>query len=270
MNLHAKMFAVPLALLLLSGCGGGRPDEYVPSHFSGSSRQTWVYASPDGRELPPYYEYDQLGGPVVLIAGWGYPAPNCWDGLDFTAATAVCDALWESGPGYDREVWRETALQDWEEAQAEGREFRPYRVSSETDLRYETDRVWQFTTQVTVSTPLQSLAVETVTNRFFDVSTGEELSLWDLFTVPEAEARARILDLFREEDRAVSPEDLERCFRPEYAGFERYVDPTFLEEELRLIISFPARTLDETSYFFTLQADGLTDILDLGDPISEE
>lgn len=87
-----------------------------------------------------------------------------------------------------------------------------------------------FTTTVFCSID-SGTAEETSLPAVFDRETGEKLDIWSLFAVPEAEARAALLDKMAD-GSDVPRTELEAAFRPEYirfysSGLGRHLSPGY-------------------------------------------
>ena len=195
----------------------------------GTMRQTGSLTLSDGTEVGVWAEdggtsYRLSDGTELLREE---PAQGPWDvygggevfeSLPYDVRRAV--AVWYRGQGtlYDVE---EELERIWAAEGAHAGE-RHHLVSQETGLTAASPRVLYFRTSAVVpafSGTEDGPTVETrERNAAFDRETGEKLDAWSLFTVPEAEARAALLDKMADGDADLRAE-MAAALEPEHLGF---------------------------------------------------
>lgn len=251
-----KRLLLLLLSLLLSGCGQSpEPVSSVeeptdPFHYVFEER---AYLLPDGEPrgaaLGESYENE------ALRLHWTYPAPQTGS-LTAPATKAMCAWFQKQGLLCDTEALVNTALADYADAQDSGRTFQPYHVTQDTHLTCQSVGLWGFST--TVSTPAnfprdQYMEESIYQSDFFDAA-GEYLELWDLFTVPEATVRRRLLDLCQ---KAAPPED-----STSLAELEQWFQPSsvvFWPEHVEVV--YGPDTLEKNQRIYAFAYGGLADIL---------
>ena len=170
-----------------------------------------------------------------------------FDQLSAPAREAVASYYAEQGLLYDVEEVLGRAYADYRDG---GEDFSTYLVEQSVSPSASNERLMYFTTTVFCSID-SGTAEETSLPAVFDRETGEKLDIWSLFAVPEAEARAALLDKMAD-GSDVPRTELEAALRPEYIIFRTD----------RLDITFPRGTLPSQEYatggsFDYAELDGL-------------
>ena len=197
------------------------------------------YILPDGTEL---LRENRPSGPQNVHVG----GVEGFDQLSAPAREAVAAYYAEQGLLYDVEEVLERAYADYRD---DG-DFSAYLVEQSVSPSASNERLMYFTTTVFCSID-SGTAEETSLPAVFDRETGEKLDIWSLFAVPEAEARAALLDKMAD-GSDVPRTELEAAFRPEYIRFY----------SSGLDVTFPRGTLPSQEYttggsFDYAELDGL-------------
>lgn len=184
------------------------------------------YILPDGTEL--LWENRPSGPQNVHVGG-----VEGFDQLSAPAREAVASYYAEQGLLYNVEEVLERAYADYRDG---GEDFSAYLVEQSVSPSASNERLMYFTTTVFCSID-SGTAEETSLPAVFDRETGEKLDIWSLFAVPEAEARAALLDKMAD-GSDVPRTELEAAFRPEYIRFY----------SSGLDVTFPRGTLPSQEY----------------------
>lgn len=179
-----------------------------------------------------------------------------FQGLESAAQEAVLQYYDAQGDLFDLSALLEAAYADKLQCQRTETEFTPHTVIQETYPTGETERFTAYVTEVTLPALEDGHYTRTVqpiyTSVLFDRATGAQLSPWELFTVPEEEARQRLAGLCTEGDSLAAVTVAERI-RPEWL--------IWASGELR--VCFPAGALPsvDTAWEASLPYDDLADLL---------
>ena len=198
------------------------------------------YILPDGTEL---LRENRPSGPQNVHVG----GVEGFDQLSAPAREAVASYYAEQGLLYNVEEVLGRAYADYRDG---GEDFSTYLVEQSVSPSASNERLMYFTTTVFCSID-SGTAEETSLPAVFDRETGEKLDIWSLFAVPEAEARAALLDKMAD-GSDVPRTELEAAFRPEYIRFY----------SSGLDVTFPRGTLPSQEYttggsFDYAELDGL-------------
>ena len=110
---------------------------------------------------------------------------------------------------YDLETEVEGAYQEYLTCQAEKTDFSARLLGQSTSLCASNERVVYFLTSVTI--PLEGqYAMEYQVGAAFDREAGEVIPVWDLFTLPEEDVKALIVEEFAPRSKAEEAEMLEK------------------------------------------------------------
>ncbi len=252
--------ALLLGLLLTAGCAAGMQqdqdtwtlkEEKVVTFSDGESADLWwrdysvdeYYKLADGTTL---LIIQQPSGPEnVSVAG-----VESFADLGESAQKAVLSYYDERGLLYDTQAELEKAYAEYRACKESGTEYHKRRVSQDVAPTASNDKIMCFITSVLLPVGGQTVQ-ELRLGAVFDRETGEVISNWDLFTLPEQEARQMLLDVF-DADAALRAE-MEAALRPEYI----ILFPDNLE------VTFPQGTLpsQEHSYGFGLDYEEYRDAL---------
>ncbi len=173
-----------------------------------------------------------------------------YDDLSETAQKAVSAYYEEQGLLYDIQAELEKAYAEYLACKESGTEYHARLISQDITPTASNDKIMCFLTSVYL--PVDEQTVQEL--RFaavFDRETGEVLSIWDLFTLPEAEARQWLLDAFDVE--AALRAEMEAALKPEYIS---------LSPE-NLFVTFPQGSLpsQQYSYGFGFEYKKLKEVL---------
>ncbi|NLA86707.1 MAG: hypothetical protein GX847_05375 [Clostridiales bacterium] len=173
-----------------------------------------------------------------------------YDDLSETAQKAVSAYYEKQGLLYDIQAELEKAYAEYLACKESGMEYHGRHISQDIVPTASNDKIMCFSTSVLL--PLGGQTVQEIRlAAVFNRETGEALRIWDLFTLPEAEARQWLLDALDVE--AALRAEMEAALKPEYIS---------LSPE-NLFVTFPQGSLpsQEYSYGFGLEYKNLKDVL---------
>lgn len=225
-----KLLALCLSGLLLTGCGGihgpvkeewewklKEEDALILS--DGTAVDRWqkgysgydFYKLKDGTEL---LREEHPSGPENVYVG----GREGFTSLPEHTAKAISAYYDDMGLLYDLETEVEGAYQEYLTCQAEKTEFSSHLLGQSTSLCASNERVVYFLTSVTLPLGGQ-YATEYQVGAAFDRESGEVLPVWDLFTLPEEDVKALIVEKFAPRSQAERAEMLEKL-TAEYLVFQ--------------------------------------------------
>lgn len=231
-TVHA--IALAFLLLLAVGCSDRPHDSFTEDFEKGAVRLTQESAVTfsDG-ETADLYRWDTVDSDVYLLgdgtrlltiidpagpeqgieAAGGPVAPL--DDLGAQARTAIITYYEQQGAAYDENKEATRAYEEYLRCQASGETYAEDRtVWQETNVTFSNRHIICF--QTTVSLPLQSETARQISrSAVFDTETGETVNQWELFALPEREARTWLADMAAGEDAALSAE-ITSELEPEY------------------------------------------------------
>lgn len=215
--------------LLLAGCArqADRPDpaeeftlaeEGVCTLSCGASVDRWRgdwgddhYRLPDGTEL---LWVRAPMGPENVANG----QENVQD-LNETARSAVLAWFEDRGLLYDVEEELERACDLYLRCQETGERYQEGMVEQTIAPAFSNARIICFRTSVTLPLDKPQMAEEIQLETVFDRTTGEVISGWDLFTIPQAEVRAWVAEHAAPDDPVLRRE-MEAALAPEWIFLE--------------------------------------------------
>lgn len=227
-----KLPYAPLALvccLLLAGCArqADRPDpaeeftlaeERAYTLSGGASVDRWRgnwgddhYRLPDGTEL---LWVRAPMGPENVANG----QKNVQD-LNEAARAAVLAWFEERGLLYDVEEELEWAYALYRACRESGERYEAGLVEQVIAPAFSNERIICFRTSVTLPLDEPQMAEEIQLETVFDRATGEVVSGWDLFTIPEEEVRAWVAEHASPDDPVLRRE-MEAALAPEWIFLE--------------------------------------------------
>ena len=225
-----KLLALCLSGLLLTGCGGihgpvkeewewklEEEDALILS--DGMAVDRWqkgysgydFYKLKDGTEL---LREEHPSGPENVYVG----GRESFTSLPEHTAKAISAYYDDMGLLYDLETEVEGAYQEYLTCQAEKTEFSSRLLGQSTSLCASNERVVYFLTSVTLPLGGQ-YGMNYQVGAAFDRETGEVISVWDLFTLPEEDVKALIVEEFAPRSEAERAEMLEKL-TAEYLVFQ--------------------------------------------------
>ena len=225
-----KLLALCLSGLLLTGCGGihgpvkeewewklKEEDALILS--DGTAVDRWqkgysgydFYKLKDGTEL---LREEHPSGPENVYVG----GRESFTSLPEHTAKAISAYYDDMGLLYDLETEVEGAYQEYLTCQTEGEEFFSYYLGQSTSLCASNERVVYFLTSVTLPLGGQ-YGMEYQAGAAFDRETGKVIPVWDLFTLPEEDVKALIVEEFAPRSEAERAEMLEKL-TAEYLVFQ--------------------------------------------------
>ena len=225
-----KLLALCLSGLLLTGCGGihgpvkeewewklEEEDALILS--DGTAVDRWqkgysgydFYKLKDGTEL---LREEHPSGPENVYVG----GRESFTSLPEHTAKAISAYYDDMGLLYDLETEVEGAYQEYLTCQTEGEEFFSYYLGQSTSLCASNERVVYFLTSVTLPLGGQC-GMNYQVGAAFDRETGKVIPVWDLFTLPEEDVKALIVEEFAPRSEAERAEMLEKL-TAEYLVFQ--------------------------------------------------
>lgn len=225
-----KLLALCLSGLLLTGCGGihgpvkeewewklEEEDALILS--DGTAVDRWqkgysgydFYKLKDGTEL---LREEHPSGPENVYVG----GRESFTSLPEHTAKAISAYYDDMGLLYDLETEVEGAYQEYLTCQTEGEEFFSYYLGQSTSLCASNERVVYFLTSVTLPLGGQ-YGMNYQVGAAFDRETGTVIPVWDLFTLPEEDVKALIVEEFAPRSEAERAEMLEKL-TAEYLVFQ--------------------------------------------------
>ena len=225
-----KLLALCLSGLLLTGCGGihgpvkeewewklKEEDALILS--DGTAVDRWqkgysgydFYKLKDGTEL---LREEHPSGPENVYVG----GRESFTSLPEHTAKAISAYYDDMGLLYDLETEAEGAYQEYLTCQTEGEEFFSYYLGQSTSLCASNERVVYFLTSVTLPLGGQC-GMNYQVGAAFDRETGKVIPVWDLFTLPEEDVKALIVEEFAPRSEAERAEMLEKL-TAEYLVFQ--------------------------------------------------
>lgn len=225
-----KLLALCLSGLLLTGCGGihgpvkeewewklKEEDALILS--DGTAVDRWqkgysgydFYKLKDGTEL---LREEHPSGPENVYVG----GRESFTSLPEHTAKAISAYYDDMGLLYDLETEVEGAYQEYLTCQTEGEEFFSYYLGQSTSLCASNERVVYFLTSVTLPLGGQ-YGMNYQVGAAFDRETGKVIPVWDLFTLPEEDVKALIVEEFAPRSEAERAEMLEKL-TAEYLVFQ--------------------------------------------------
>lgn len=207
--------------LLLAGCGSRREameftlaEEGAYTLSDGTSVDRWqlwhwgdgYYRLPDGTDL---LRVREPIGPENAANG----QENVQD-LNETAQAAILAWFEERGLLYDVSQELERAYALYLRCRETGEAYQEGMVEEAVTPASSNERIICFRTSLTLPLDEPRMAEEILLGTVFDRETGQVIPIWDLFTIPEAEARAWVAEqaagggpvLRREMEAALEPE----------------------------------------------------------------
>ncbi|NLP43290.1 MAG: hypothetical protein GX351_01555 [Peptococcaceae bacterium] len=250
------LVALLWGLVLLAGCSNNPKQveetwvleqEKVFTFSDGESLNLWrkyhivdaVYKLSDGTTLLTIQS--PIGPDNVYVGG-----VESFADLNESAQIAIREFYKEQGLLYDTQTELENAYEEYLICRESGKVYQERYISQAIVPTASNDNIICFLTSVTL--PVDGrIAQEIRLGATFDRKTGQVLSNWDLFTLPEDAARQWLLDAFD-----VAPalrDEMKAALRPEYI----VLFPQNLE------VTFPRGTLlsQEHSYIVSLDYDEL-------------
>ena len=224
MRVKRLVTAVTLCLILLAGCAAEpyQPEEQwvleeqkAVTFSDGESADLWrlghsghaFYKLSDGTSL---LTVQAPSGPGNVFVGGteGYGA------LSETAQKAVSAYYDKQGLLYDTRSELNKAYADYLACKENGTEYHNRHISQDISPTANSARIMCFLTSVMLPVSAQE-AQELRLGAVFDRETGEVMRIWDLFTIPEAEARQTLIDAFDFAEPEVRAE-MAAALKPEY------------------------------------------------------
>lgn len=247
-----QLTALLLGLLLLAGCTqkvesyiDTTPPELVEAGvytFSdGMTADLWMYPNhtelyrlPDGTDLLTQW-------PTSGTAIYAHPQDR-FEELDETVQLAIETYYEEQGLLYDIFGQLGIAYADYLAHQETGAQFSPHFVDQSIGSTSSNDRIICFSTSVSRSVA-SGIYEEQHLGAIFDRETGAEIPLWDLFTVPEEEARQKLLDAC-DLARDAPLEEMRAAFDPSFVILDRD----------SILVEYPAGSLPSQSLKYVVYA----------------
>lgn len=198
--------------------------------FLGADR----YLLPDGTEL--LWVSEPMGPENVVVNG-----QENVQNLNEAARAAILKWFEDRGLLYNVEQELERAYALYRGCRESGEAYQAGPVEQSITPASSNGRIICFLTSVTLPLDKPGMAEELRLGTVFDRETGEEISAWDLFTVPEAEARAWAAEHASGGDTALRRE-MEAALEPEW----------IIPEREGLSVEFPRGTLpsQETAFIW--------------------
>ena len=259
---------LPLALaglVCLTACGQARevrepePDillkETAMVFDDGTAASLWqqphfgrkVYRLSDGTELLTVDAPNTVDN-VAVMGMEGY------DALSEAAGQKVLDDFTDLGILFDEEGELRRAYEDYCLAKDENRDFHPHLLAQDSSPYGENDSYLCYITTVQYPQDLRfdRTVLEDRYSVIFDKETGEVVSPWALFRVPEKQARQFVLD------------QIMRYYRGDPAYADRVLeDSRIFWSDRGLSIDFPQGVLPGEQYAWgmTIEPEDLKDVL---------
>lgn len=222
------LISLLLCLLLLTGCR--KPDEPVQINWvltqedalilsDGTSVDIWnrepvfdqwdYYRLENGTDL---LVVEETTSPLQVSVGY-----LSLQDLPEDVQASICDYYEKQGLLYDIPATLEKAYAEYRSCQETGAVFTGYRLHQQSYPCSFGEQVVCFVT--IVEEPVQgNLGTDTRLCAYFDRETGESISIWDLFTAPEAEVRSRLVAAFAADDQTSA--QMAAALKPEYIALE--------------------------------------------------
>ena len=216
-----KLLALCLSGLLLTGCGGIHGPAKVEPKWElaeenalvlsdGTAVDRWqkgysgydFYKLKDGTEL---LREEHPSGPENVYVG----GRESFTSLPEHTAKAISAYYDDMGLLYDLETEVEGAYQEYLTCQAEKTDFSSRLLGQSTSLCASNERVVYFLTSVTLPLGGQ-YGMNYQVGTAFDRETGKVIPVWDLFTLPEEDVKALIVEKFAPRSEAERAEMLEK------------------------------------------------------------
>lgn len=230
-----RIVMVLLALLLLAGCSGQKP-ERVPETMT--LAQEGAYILSDGTRVDRWitdvfqdtvyktdkgWELLRIGYPVD-IANVGVADMDGFRQLSEPVQAKVRAYYDENWPKLDIQALLENAWADCNSADPAQGPFSPHDAYQSVFPVAENDAIMCFAIETSIVGSDNVAAVERV-HTIFDRTTGEVIDVWDLFTVEKAEALDTIAGVLAAESRMSRDEiraglELENAVRLQQGGVE--------------------------------------------------
>lgn len=169
------------------------------------------YRLPDGTDL--LWVREPMG-PENVVNG----QENVQD-LNETARDAVLAWFEDRGLLYDVERELERAYALYLACLESGETYQNGRVEQTISTASSNERIICFRTSLTLPLDEAGVVEEIQLGTVFDRTTGEEISVWDLFTIPQAEVRAWVAEQASGGDAALRRE-MEAALEPEWIILE--------------------------------------------------
>jgi hypothetical protein len=229
----------------------GLKEKKVITFSDGESADLWrpdysnrdIYKLSDGTVLLTVQ--DTVGPGNVYVGG-----VESFDDLSDAAKKAVSAFYEKQGLLYDTRSELKNAYAEYLACKESGTEYHERHITQDIAPTASNDTIMCFQTSVILPTKGDEVQ-ELRLGASFDRNTGKALGNWDLFALPEAEARQRLLDAFDVEPALRA--EMEAALKPEYI--------TLFPESLS--VTFPQGTLpsQEHAYGFGLKYNKLKDVL---------
>lgn len=248
-------------LVLLAGCFSDvqqmeetwvLEDEKVITFSDGESADLWRtdrigYAFYKLSDRTMLLTIQEPSGPDNVFVG----GVESFADLSESVQDAVSTFYKEQGVLYDTRSQLQNAYADYLTCKENGTEFNKHYISQNIAPSASNKNIMSFLTSVILPVDGQ-IVRELRWGAAFNRETGEVLSNWDLFTLPEAEARQWLLDAFDVDDPIIKAE-MDDALKPEYI----ILFPENLE------VTFPQGTLPSQaySYGFGIKYNELQDVL---------
>ena len=221
----------------------GLKERKVITFSDGESADLWrpdnsnsdIYKLSDGATLLTVQ--DPSGPSNVYVGG-----VESFDDLSGSAQLAVSAFYKQQGLHYDTQSELKNAFAEYLTCKESGTEYHERYIAQDVAPTASNDTIMCFLTAVTLPVNGQTIQ-ELRLGAAFDRKTGKALSNWDLFTLPEKEARQWLLDAF-DVDSALRAE-MEATLKPEYI----ILLPNNLE------VTFPQGTLPSQEYSYSYSLD---------------
>ena len=217
------VFLLLMAIATLSGCNNqGSHDE----NWSMVQEKTVVFSDgeylnlwrSDRRNEDVYKLSDEttllsVKDTIVLVSSFSGLAES-FDHLKETAPNAISIFYENEGLHYDLPLELEKAYAGYLDCKNSKKKFNDYFISQEIAPISSNDTIMCIYTSVML--PIgQQLVTEIQTGAIFNKETGEAISTWDIFSVPEEEAKEQLLTLAELNDTALQAEMME-ALKAEY------------------------------------------------------
>lgn len=204
---------------------GTSADLWWPDH-SGSD----IYKLSDGTILLTIL--DPTGPDNVYVGG-----VESFNALSESAQKAVGEYYEKQGLLYDTQSELENAYTEYLTCKESGAEYHERYIAQDIAPTASNDTIMCFLTSVYLPANGQT-AQELHLGAAFDRKTGDALSNWDLFTLPEEKTRQWLLDAFQVDSSLRA--EMEAALKPEYI----ILFPEYLE------VTFPQGTLPSQEYSY--------------------
>lgn len=221
-----KVLPLLLAAGVMTGCGSTEKTEEVHSFAVWEKTDDASYTFSDGvtaakwkneKEDTRQYRYRLEDGTDLLETTCVLSPEEEKDtelsgfaGLSDTAKEKVRSWFREQGEVYDLSEELEHAYQDYQKCQKSREHFTCHSVTQDVTESAEMAQYMVFLTAVTTPKKLHYDGGGTCRYRtaIFDRETGENVDIWDLFTIPEDEVKEELAKICSVEDTTVSEKDV--------------------------------------------------------------